>query len=113
MASDHPILHHRESSVPPLLKPSPSSVGSPTGLVQNLHPRDLREPYNLVQHVATQELDSGGGGLAAELVGQDREPAHAVVAVGVGEVISALEEPSHGGLATPCSGLKELGFGGL
>lgn len=113
MVANNPILHHRECRVPSLLEPSSGNVGSPTSLVQHLHPRDLVEAGNLVEHVAAEELDSGGDGFAAEFVRQHREPANAVVAVGVGEISSALEEAGNGGLAVAGGGFVELGLCGL
>lgn len=113
MIANNPIFHHRECRVPPFLKTRSGNVVSTTGLVQHLHPRDLGEPRNLVQHVAAEKLDSGGDGFAAELAGERREAADAGVAVGVGEISTALKEAGDGGLAGADGGFVELGFCGL
>ncbi|GER41695.1 regulatory particle non-ATPase 10 [Striga asiatica] len=111
----HPALQRAQGRVPPLLEPLPTGALLAAVLVQHLHSGHPRVPRHLVRHVAAGEVQPGGDGpAAAEPVDEDRDLAHAAVAVHVGEVAPALEEavdgvPAGGGGGGP----EELVSGGL
>nr|GMD03378.1 hypothetical protein Iba_chr06aCG8290 [Ipomoea batatas]GME13009.1 hypothetical protein Iba_scaffold14324CG0090 [Ipomoea batatas] len=80
----YPTSQIRQSSVPLLLKPTPWRILPTTSLVQHLHPRYLREPSNLIQHVTPKKLNSCGHRLPTQLVYEDWKPAHTVIAIHIG-----------------------------
>lgn len=73
----------------------------------------MRKAGDFVEEITAGELNSGGYGFAAELVGENGEAADAVVTVVVGQISSALKETGDCGLACSGSGLVESGFSGL
>ena len=113
VAANDAVFQHRKRSVPPLLKPTSGHVCCPTGLVEQLHARNLSKPRNLIENVAAKELDSRGYGFPTQAFSQLGQFAHTGVAFGIAEVPSALEETRNGGLATTGGGLGEPGLGGL
>lgn len=104
------VLHDRERRVPLQIESRPGRVGAGADLEEHFHAGDLSEAGDLVEEVASLELNPSGGDFAgAELVGERRDLADAVVAGAGAEVAAALEE------AGDAAGGRfvEFGFGGL